>query len=194
MSACAGSLTKATGIEVPDADSQVRLLCSPEQSGEQETLFSSISPARSGWIAPGRTRVHEHAETGKPLAPQRQQIAWTTREPGAIKLRFGRRIARGLADAAVRTAPMGHSVLNGPPGTNGAGHWLATNSLQSDYRNTQLVRLVPRELPPWFAALRGSRRRGSRHVKVFRVILSAHPLPFRPCASPSLLAAGTGRP
>jgi hypothetical protein len=69
---------------------------------------------------------------------------------------------------------------------------LATNSLQSDYRSTQLVRLVPvnnrRGSPP----PGGRPPCGSRHVKVFRVILSAHPLFFRFCTSPSTLAMGTG--
>lgn len=67
MCACAGSLTRAFRLQTsPNAEFQVCLLWHSGSVRSTRDLFSSISPARSGWTAPGKTRVHEHAETGKP--------------------------------------------------------------------------------------------------------------------------------
>lgn len=53
MSACVGSLTKAFRV-FPGADFQVRLLRRRGTARVARLAFSSISPARSGWITPGR--------------------------------------------------------------------------------------------------------------------------------------------
>ena len=138
---------------------------------------SSISPARSGWIAPGRTRVNEHAETGKPLADNR--LHGRRGERGAFKLRFF---------SAVR--PCTRTRWNGPGGIlpKLVGHKLSAIGLpQHSTRSACFIRH-----PPWFSAPRGWLPGGSRYVKVFRIIHFAHPLPIRSSASPSLLAAGTG--
>jgi hypothetical protein len=96
--------------------------------GPQEEYFQAFSPARSGWIAPGRTRVYEHAETGKPLE-------WKDLSSKSKNLSA----RQGRADFSGGTAP----------------ERLATNSLQSGHHAERLAWLVrkdkrynPRSLPP----------------------------------------------
>ena len=127
---------------------------------------------------PGRTRVHEHAETGQPLA--------------AYKLHANARKNREKQSPA----PSRDSIVQTPVVERPRRHFsarLATISLQTGYRIVQLVefvqlvrlvRFVQIDLrhgsPPFGAGL----WRGNRHTSDLRVIPSAHPLPFRPCASP----------
>ena len=118
-----------------------------ERSGPQEQQFQVFSPARSGWIAPGRTRVYEQAETGKPLGWK--DLSSKSKNPGA---------RQGRADLSGGTAPPGFPVSFHPsdevpsPGTPVR---LATNSLQSDHHAVRLAwpvhkdkRHNPRSLPP----------------------------------------------
>jgi hypothetical protein len=146
-------------------------LCRPGTVRTARGVFSSISPARSGWIAPGRTRVHEHAETGKPLAEDR--LHGGLEEPRAVKLCFF---------SPVR--PCTRLRWNGP---GMVGHKLSAIGLPQ--HSTRLACSI--EHPPWFAAPRGRQPRGSQPIKVSRVVLPAHSFPFRFCASPSVPAAVT---
>ena len=133
--------------------------------------------------APGRTRVHEHAETGQPLAAYK--LHRTHGRIGKSNPRFHR-----------ATLLCKRQWWNGPAGISGkVGHKISANGLP--YRTTYSVCtacLVCTARPsPRIAALRGRTWRGNRHTSDLRVIPSAHPLPFRPCASPSNLAAGPSR-
>jgi hypothetical protein len=147
MSACAGSLTERT--------CRFTSCVSPEQSGSQETYFSSISPARSEWIA-------RPAGQGF-MSTQRRENRWPrisctqrTRVSGRV---FPSSIARcGYANASGGTAPPGFSVyhLSDEKQSLRAPAWLATNSLQLGYRIVQLVRLEVRHGSPPFGSGRGA--------------------------------------
>ena len=99
------------------------------------------------------------------------------------------------AIATVGTAPPRIRGKRSTPATDdpspGTPEWLATNSLQLDHRTAQLS---SSGFPPprAFAAPRGGQPR-SWHAGDLQVIPSAHPLPFRTRAFPSLLAAVPSR-
>ena len=179
MSACAGSLTDASRSVWPRCRPKVWLL-SPDAResfrdcfGPQERNIQSISPAWSRWIAPGRIGF---------MSTQRREdhlrLAHCKDRAGSSGDKFPGSPARELfARAAGRTAPP-----EDPART-------ATNSLSSDCRNQQPVRLFSLTSAlvrrPWA---------GSRAEAVARASsrLSAHPFLRRSCASPSDLAACTG--
>ena len=130
MSACAGSLTEASRPENPDAGYQVCLLSRPGTVRTARAVFSSISPARSGWIA-------RPAGQGF-MSTQRRENRWQRRSCtesakglGQIWLSFIALFVRAIAK--VGTAP--------PQTINRlSAAWLATNSLQTGHLTTQPVR------------------------------------------------------
>src|ERR1017187_8150737 len=101
--------------------------------------------------APGRTRVHEHAERGKPLAANR--LHGTRGKLLAFKPLFFRAVRpcirqRWNGPAEFLLGLVGHKLservecYGDPIAESFFSAWLATNSPQSDHRSTQLVRLV----------------------------------------------------
>jgi hypothetical protein len=68
MSACAGSLTE--GFEAKRPKPGFTSCVSPELSAERKrTKIELLAGQVRMDLEPGRTRVHEHAETGKPPHP-----------------------------------------------------------------------------------------------------------------------------
>jgi hypothetical protein len=142
-----------------------------EESGPQEHLFSSISPARSGWIAPGRIGF---------MSTQRRENRST---PATGACRRGPRYRSRPTGCMERAEDFGkksqtpNSRLNHASTSGGmALAKLATNSLLSDYRNTPLVRLVPMDIrrgspPP------GADRRAQKPIRVRLTGLPAIPSP-----------------
>ena len=128
-------------------------------------------------------RVHEYAETGKPT-PQRRHLSQGPR----CRRGLGRMSGAGSPVAQLR--PCTRQRWNGPGRRFVARHgWpqtlckRITATLNSFGLFLWTSAVVPRPLGPLHAQ--------SRHVCRLGYP-SAHPLPFRPCASPSLLAACTG--
>jgi hypothetical protein len=138
MSACAGSLTRASRPFWSRRRYQVRPLFALGQSWTARALFSSISPARSGWIAPGRIGFMSTQRRDNRNTPATD----ICRRDSRCRRGFGRRI--GVGSSELSSAPEAPFVLARTPGLTATVHF-ATNSLQSDSRNTQLVRLVPRD-------------------------------------------------
>ena len=135
MSACAGSLTDASrsawmrcclkGLALGNTGYGPDIV-SGDRFWPQERYFSSISPAWSRWIAPGRIGF---------MSTQRREdhlrLALCKDRAGSWGIRFLCLLAREFfAIAAGRTAPP-----ESPART-------ATNSLSSDHHNQQPVRLV----------------------------------------------------
>jgi hypothetical protein len=124
----------------------------------------------------GRTRVHEHAETGKPLAAYKLHTMRSC--PGAFRSWFG---------SAER--PCKRQGWNGPAGVFGTvGHKLSAIGLP--YRKASSA--SSQEMFAQFAAPNGRRQRGLRQAGNRRVIPSAHPQSSRILASPFALAVGPG--
>ena len=155
-------------------------------------------------LAPGRKRVHEHAETGKPLFPSENDrsprcadpcAAYTLHQargsPGAFRLRSDHGTRSGTRQRW--NGPAGHSgkvppqrrrpVAGGP----GIGHKLSAIGLPQDRVRSAGLHHAR------FAAPRGASPPGCRCSGHQRFFTSAHPLPFRSGASPSHLAAVPGR-
>lgn len=152
MSACAGSSTEASRPENLDTGYQVCLLWRPGTVRTSRAVFSSISPARSGWTA--------HPAGQGFMSTQRRENR--LRPTGCMERAEG----LGLSSTAF-LARFDHAHASGGTAPPGFPVWLATNSLQSDYRNTQLVRLVPLStrlgsLPPG-----GSRRAAAVTLQSF---------------------------
>ena len=152
MSACAGSLTEASRPENPDAGYQVCLLWHPGAVRTARVVFSSISPARSGWTA--------HPAGQGFMSTQRRENR--LRPTGCID-RGG---SYGLS-SLVFFALYVHAHASGGTAPPGFPVRLATNSLQSDYRNTQLDRLVPLNTRLGFPPPGGSRRAAAVTLKFF---------------------------
>src|ERR1700723_1223772 len=97
-------------------------------------------------LEPGRIRVHEHAETGKPLAAHVH----------GIRSRF----SPPMAPLAVGFRRAAASVGTAPPQTivRSSAARLATNSLQSGHLTKQLVRQALCRLVFSAAPLRAARR------------------------------------
>jgi len=173
MSACAGSLTDASrsiSIEMSSQRFGSWQARNGQQivSGRKRGFIKSISPAWSRWIAPGRIGF---------MSTQRLQdlrLAHCKDRAGSRGVGFLCLLARELfAIAAGRTAPP-----EGPART-------ATNSLSSDYRNLQPIRLVLTNIrigsPPTGKAsierpFRGASPRLSVHPFLRRLRA-----PIRPC-------------
>ena len=151
MSACAGSSTERTKVCLLRFSGTVRTA--------REVVFS-ISPARSGWIAPGRIGFMstQRRECRIPRSRSRltvcmEQAQWFgLKSPTPVP-----QFARALAGAGMA-----------PPSFS-AG--LAALALQSDHRNTQLARLAP------FSFFRASAPpgAGSRARKPSRLCFQGHP-------------------
>jgi hypothetical protein len=139
--------------------------------------------------APGRIRVHEHAETGKPLHPSDEDLSPGVPVPLAVyKLHTARRIFRGINPRPDRARRMcRRQRWNGLNHMD--GHKLSANGLP--YRTA--CSACWSGTSPWFAALRGRPWLGHRNTSDSRFIPTAHPLSFRPRASPSHLAVSPGR-
>ena len=152
MSACAGSLTEASRPENPDAGYQVCLLSRPGTVRTARVVFSSISPARSGWIA-------RPAGQGF-MSTQRRENRW--RPTGCMEC-AGSYWLSGLAFLALYV--LAHASGGTAPPDSPA--WLATISLQSDYRITQIVRLVPLNIRLGFPPPGGSHHAAAVTLKSF---------------------------
>ena len=152
MSACAGSLTEASRPENPDAGYQVCLLSRPGTVRTARAVFSSISPARSGWIA-------RPAGQGF-MSTQRRENRW--RPTGCMEC-AGSYWLSGLAFLALYV--LAHASGGTAPPDSPA--WLATISLQSDYRITQIVRLVPLNIRLGFPPPGGSHHAAAVTLKSF---------------------------
>ena len=120
MSACAGSSTERT-----------RRFTSCVPPGTVRSARVRFFKHFAGQVpmdrAPGRIRVHEHAETGKPLAAARScRRSYRWRFSGQIPDHPVPLLATGLRRRQRWNGPAGFSA------------WLATKSLLSDYRIVQL--------------------------------------------------------
>ena len=125
-------------------------------------------------LEPGRTRVHEHAETGRPKA--------------ALKLHGMRgRIGADIAHSPGNVRPCDCQGWNGPAGDSGfasdgkVGHKLSAIGLPH-YAVRSVCTACPRGHSPWFAQFAAFTVRRPRvfwHTSDFKVIPSAHPLSFR---------------
>jgi len=107
MSACAGSLIKVFRV-FRNAGFQVRLLCRYGTVRAAGEVFSSISPARSGWIAPGRigfmsTQRRENRPT--PATEYFRGWRWSISNPVAVA---GRRQIRNASRPSGRQERNGH--------------------------------------------------------------------------------------
>ena len=123
MSACAGSSTER-------GFGKFTSCVPPEQSGPQEQFFSRFRRPGPDGSRARQERVHEHAETGKPLA--------------AYKVCTGTR-SEALAECGIARSSARHGIVqiaSGGTAPPGFPAWLATKSLQSGYRIVQLVRFV----------------------------------------------------
>jgi hypothetical protein len=160
MCVCAGSSTNEFTSCVP-----------PELSGSQDKLFQAFSRPGPDGSRARQDWVHEHAETGKPLA--------------AYKLHGAREYLGGALSPPGRASCLCRSQRwNGPASNIGmVGHNLS--AIGVPHRTARSARLSPRITAPT-----GRPPLGNRHTSHSRVIPSAHPLPFRFCAYPSFLAAG----
>jgi hypothetical protein len=127
MCACAGSLTRASRLQGSGRGFTLHLLCCPGTVRPAREVFSSISPAWSRWIAARQDKGF--------MSTQRRENRWRpvrcmdrATTPGHSSPAFFARYVHARADGG--TAPPASPA------------WLATNSLQSDRRTTQIVRLV----------------------------------------------------
>jgi hypothetical protein len=128
MSACAGSLTRAFwGQENPGAASSSPLVKLRECPGPQEQFIQAFR--RQG---PDGSRPAGQGFMSTQRRANRMRKIVCMERAGGFELSLSSVTARhDHAHASGGTAPAGFSP-----------EWLATNSLQTDYRNTQLVRLV----------------------------------------------------
>jgi hypothetical protein len=164
MSACAGSLTEALGLKSPRAHTQVWLLCRPGSIRTARDVVSSISPAGPNGSRPAGQGL---------MSTQRRESRW--RPIGCMDCAD----KLGLSSSAP-LAWHSHAHASGGTAPPEVSARLATNSLQSDRQNSQLVRLVTMEIrrgsPPPGA--------GSRAHKLLGLRLKGLP----PIPSPSGLA------
>jgi hypothetical protein len=141
-------------------------------------------------LAPGRKRVHEHAETGKPLHPSDNDRSPGCAAPWVVCTLHQ---ARGSAGAFQLCSDHGarsgtRQRWNGPAGHSGkVGHKLSAIGLPQDRVRSVVLHLAR------FAAPRGASPPECRCSGHQRFFTSAHPLPFRFGASPSHLAPVPGR-
>jgi hypothetical protein len=164
----------------------------PELSGTQENKFQSLSRPGPDGSRARQDWVHEHAETGKPLAAYKLH---GTRGPqpticagwGAKRKSIGPSMPRSVRAAR----PCTRQGWNGPAAGNRlvasglVGHKLsAIGSLHHSACSA-----CSSSHPSQFAAFRGWPARGYRHTSDSQVIPSAHPPPVRSTATPSRLAA-----
>ena len=144
----------------------------PEMSGPQEIEFESVTvffrSFRKDAIAgqgrmdfgPGRTRVHEHAETGRPFAASRLH-------------RMRGIIGQGFPQPHFAEGQCKRQRWNGPASNIGVvGHKLSAIGLPQ--RAAGAV-----GQPSRLAALRGRREQVNRQISDSRVIPSAHSLSSR---------------
>ena len=162
MSACAGSLTKAFRV-FRALIFQVRSCAAVEWVPATREVFSSISPARSGWIAPGRIgfmskqrRENRPTPATESLRGWRRFISRPAAATGRGSIRNGSRPAGRLERNGCNEIPMARvdfvnaSGTAAPPASLASFHngtvisleAPAATSLQSD-SNTLLVGLVP---------------------------------------------------
>ena len=170
MSACAGSSIEASRPPPVRCRPKSLALARPgtigDRSGAQEKDISSISPAWSRWIAPGRIRF---------MSTQRREDRWRLASckdcAGSLGREFPGLPGRNLpANAAGRTAPPETPAI------------AATNSLPSDDRNQQPVRLLQPGSPP--------PRQASAQRQLLELPFGSPPIPFRAISAqfPSSLA------
>lgn len=206
MSVCAGSLTKAFRV-FPGADFQVRLLRRRGTARVARLAFSSISPARSGWIAPGRigfmsTQRRENRST--PATKRFRGEGWFVSNPAVHHDRGRLRNASRPAGRLERDGQNQNSMAqfkqvratgNAAPPVDLAFHHTeelislgtpAATSLQSDCCNNTLAGLAPlgarRGQPPLGARCHDTR---SLHLRPSGVPNQSHlsilRVSIRPC-------------
>jgi hypothetical protein len=183
MSVCAGSLTKANRLYRPGRRSRKFASCvAPELSGQQEHYFQAFRrqgpngsrPAGQGFMS---TQRREYRVTPATKACRRgPRCRWRPVDCMEHAESFGLSSSASSAllthaDAIGGTAPSGfyptcfHPSDKDPsPGTL---ERLATNSLQSDHRSTQLVRLVPVNIRRGSPPPRAGRRAAAVTLKSF---------------------------
>ncbi len=168
----------------------------PEESGQQEQYFQAFRrqgpdgsrPAGQGFMSTQRRENRiTPATKWAPFGHRRGlRCRWLSID------RMEREKSIGVSDSAP-LAQKAHADASGgtaPPGF--FRFWLATNSLQSDYRNTQLVRLVAFDIRRGFAAPGAGHRAAAVTLKSFGSSFPHIPSPSGSRASPSILAACTG--
>ena len=150
MCACAGSSTDRTTSLSPALPGTVRIA---------REVFSSTSPARSGWISSSAGQGF--------MSTQRRENRWqrltcTERRDAPEPSSSGPFALNARVRAMVGTAPPQHAAR------------LATNSLQADYRSVRLIpqdfRHSSRSAPPSPAAARAASAGPAAHALSLRRI------------------------
>ena len=114
--------------------------CPRSSPGKARALFSSISPARSGWIAPGRIGFMSTQRRDCRNSSATDVRRRSPRRRRALDCMVGVGFPGLLSPAP--SAPFVHAQAGGLTAT----FWPATNSLPSDSLNIPLVRLVPQDI------------------------------------------------